>query len=372
MVVIIIALFAASVVGFVDYLTGRDAVISAFYLAPICWVTWVIGRPVGVVLSLVSVAFWLLGDLNLGYSYTHPALPYWNAVMLLVLFLPTVYLLSAFQRAHMHLEETVKVRTAALHREMEERKKAENARIQAERLAVVGSMAAQVAHEVRNPLGAIVLTLDLVKNEIERNPASPSPGGGTELVADIREEVQRIDRVIMDYLALAHPRKARLEFLDLHDLIRHKLALMRGVFAQAGVSLQDDIAEGPAHIRGDADQLWQAILNIVRNSMEAMPDGGTLVVETEVEKDAVILQLTDSGCGMTMEQQEKLFVPFATSKAHGTGLGLVLVQQVIEEHAGRLECTSAPDKGTNFTIRFPLQNRSTAVTQKTGPRVLHP
>lgn len=352
---VLLALVVAGGIGVLDYRTGRDAVISAFYLVPICWITWIVGRSAGVALSLVSVLFWLLGDLLLGYSYSHPVLPYWNAVMLLVLFLPTVYLLSAFQRAHWHLEETVKLRTSALYREMEERKRAEKARIQAERLAVVGGMAAQVAHEVRNPLGAIVLTLDLVKGEIEKS-AGPASGDGTELLGDIREEVQRIDRVIMDYLALAHPRKARLELLDLPELLRHKLNLMRGVFAQADVFLQDDISTDPAYIDGDPDQLWQAVLNIIRNSLEAMPGGGTLAVGTQVENGSILVRLSDTGGGMTSEQLERLFVPFVTSKARGTGLGLVLVQQVMAEHAGRVECASEPGEGTQFTLYFPLQN----------------
>jgi signal transduction histidine kinase len=357
----VLALTLAAGIGVIDYSTGRDAVISAFYLVPICWITWIVGRSAGVAVSLVSVLFWLLGDLSLEYSYTHPVLPYWNAAMLLVLFLPTVYLLSAFQRAHLHLEETVRLRTAALHREIEERQRAEKARIQAERLAVVGGMAAQVAHEVRNPLGAIVLTLDLVKGELEKNE-DRAPGEGTELIGDIREEVQRIDRVIMDYLALAHPRKARLESLDLSALLCHKLTLMRGVFAQADVFLKDEISRRPAPVNGDPDQLWQAILNIIRNGLEAMPGGGTLTVSLEVEKDAAIVRVRDTGGGMTGEQQEKLFVPFVTSKAHGTGLGLVLVQQVVAEHAGRIECLSTVGEGTQFTLHFPLRNGPDGLT----------
>lgn len=346
----------AAGLGVADYLTGHDLVISAFYLFPICWVTWSVGRRTGVILAVFSTITWLAADYWNGYGYFHPAIPLWNALMLLGMFLPSVYLLAAFQRAHVHLEGAVVERTISLQNEIEERKRAELAKLQAERLAMVGMMAAQVAHEVRNPLGAITLSLDLLEDDLGKimEKTGASWAECTELLGALHEEVRRIDRVILDYLSLARPRSANLATLDLSGLISRKLSLMQGVFTKAQTSLETEFSKMPLLISADGDQLWQAILNLVRNSLEAMPDGGTLFVETVRDHDSAVLRIADTGCGMTPAQKEKLFVPFVTSKANGTGLGLALVNQIISEHDGRIECLSAPGNGTTFTIFLPL------------------
>lgn len=347
----------ATGLGVVDYLTGRELVVSPLYLFPICWVTWSVGRSAGVALAIFSTMIWLAGDYLSGFGNSHPVIPMWNALMLAGMFLPSVYLLAAFQRAHVHLEATVTSRTVALQNEIKERKLAESAKIQAERLATVGMMAAQVAHEVRNPLGAITLTLDLLDEDLRKMPekADSRLDESAELVSEMREEVRRIDRVILDYLVLARPRKSSLEPLDLNALIHRKLTFMQGVIIQAGTSLVTNFAKVPLLIRADGDQLWQAVLNLIKNGLEAMPEGGTLRVETTVEQDTAVLRLTDTGCGMTAVQKQTLFVPFVTSKAHGTGLGLTLVYQIITEHNGRIECRSAPGEGTTFTVILPLE-----------------
>ena len=165
-----------------DYITGRDFALSAFYLVPICWACWMAGRKAGITLAVAGAAAWLAGELMSGFTYRHHLTPYWNALMLLLFFLVVVYLLSAFQAAHYHLEETVQRRTAALEAEIQERKRLEAAKLQAERLAMVGTMAAQVAHEVRNPLGSITLNLDLMHKEFDKladgERRSPEEGSG--------------------------------------------------------------------------------------------------------------------------------------------------------------------------------------------------
>ena len=164
-VVVVLALALMLLIGYLDYVTGHDLALSAFYLVPICWAAWAAGRGAGIMLAMAGAVTWLIADLMSGYVYPHPLIPYWNAVMLFVLFLVVVCLLTAFQTAHHFLEETLQQRTAALQAlqaEIKERERLEVAKLQAERLAVVGKMAAQVAHEVRNPLGSITLNLDLI------------------------------------------------------------------------------------------------------------------------------------------------------------------------------------------------------------------
>jgi signal transduction histidine kinase len=108
-------------------------------------------------------------------------------------------------------------------------------------------------------------------------------------------------------------------------------------------------------VQADADQLWQAILNLIRNALEAMPKGGTLELRTASTTDEVVLHLTDTGKGMSEEERLQIFRPFFTTKPVGTGLGLTLTQQIIGEHGGRIECASVVGQGTTFSLSLPLR-----------------
>jgi len=225
---------------------------------------------------------------------------------------------------------------------------------------MVGTMAAQVAHEVRNPLGSITLNLDLIAKEIEklagsdRHPAEE----GRALVSEMREEVHRIRHVLEDYLRFARLPKFRPQPLKPNEFLEEKLAFMEPAFKDAGVKLETEFDVGLKTVHADADQLWQAILNLLQNSLQAMPAGGRLAVSTQREHGQALLRVADSGKGMTEEQVKQLFVPFFTTKPRGTGLGLPLTQRILNEHRAQLECTSTPGKGTTFTIHFPLNDRS--------------
>lgn len=347
----------AFAIGSLDFLSGRDFAVSPYYLVPICWTAWVVGRRAGIWLAVGSTIIWFVSDMMSGYVYRHTFTPYWNALMFLILFLFVVLLISAFQEAHYHLEETVQRRTAALEAEIQERQRLEVAKLQAERLAMVGTMAAQVAHEVRNPLGSITLNLDLIQKEILKLAAEEdhSPDEGRELVQEMREEIHRIQHVLEEYLQFARLPKPQLRPVALNKIMAQKLDFMDGEFERAHVKFHTHFDPAVGTVNADAELLWQATLNLIRNSLDAMPEGGELTVGTWREGGQVRLRVTDTGKGMTGEQQEKLFTPFFTTKPKGTGLGLALVQQITTEHGGHLECESAPGEGSTFTIFLPAQ-----------------
>jgi len=357
-VVTALALVLTAALGIVDYLTGRDVSMSVFYLIPICWAAWVSGRKAGLFVAMACVIAWLISDLMTGE--THPLVPYWNGLVLLLTFWVVVYLLTAFQAAHHHLEETVQRRTAALEAEVAARKRLEMAKVQAERLAAVGTMAAKVAHEVRNPLGSITLNLDLIRKELDKLAESSRhpPKEGRVLVNEMREEVHRIQHVIQDYLQFARLPKLQRRSLALNDLLDQKIAFMQASFDKAKVKWRTEFDPSPAIVNADADQLWQAILNLISNGLEAMPDGGILTVGTERDGAQAALRITDTGKGMTDEQVRQVFAPFFSTKAQGTGLGLSLAQQIVTEHGGHIECVSAVGKGSTFTIYLPLAEKS--------------
>jgi signal transduction histidine kinase len=369
-----LALTLSGLLGFVEYATGYDFHLTALFLVPISWAGWVVGRRAGLVLAITSTVFWLVADLMTGHPYKHPVIPYWNALMLLAFFVVIVYLLSGFQEIHKQLlvaqsqlqnqnerlEETVRQRTAALEAEIVERERLEKAKLQAERLAMVGTIAAQVAHEVRNPLGSITLNLDLVGKEIERLAEAgghPAQEGRT-LVHEMREEVHRIQRVIEDYLRFARLPRMQRKPLKLNEFLDQKLAFMEPAFESARVHVRTEFDTRLKTINADAEQIWQALLNLLRNSLEAMPAGGTLTISTQRDNGQGLLRVSDSGKGMSEGQLKQVFVPFFTTKPRGTGLGLPLTQQILNEHGAQLECASIVGKGTTFTIRFPLDEKT--------------
>lgn len=342
-------------IGIIDFATGRDFQLSAFYLIPICWAGWKVGLRAGILMAFMGPFIWFLGDLESGFTYKHPLTPYWNGLMLVILYLVVVFLLSAFQRAHYHLEEVVQQRTSALQAEIAERKRLEIAKLQAERLATVGTMAAQVAHEVRNPLGSITLNLDLLQKEfIKLNGHAAESGETADLLSDIREEIRRIKRVIEDYLKFARLPKLQLRPLLLNEFLEGKLAFLAGEFDKANVKLRTSFDPELGKIDADGEQLWQAALNLIRNALEAMPSGGELTIGTWRQNGLAQLRVTDKGQGINEEQLRHIFTPFFTTKSGGTGLGLTLVQQIAIEHGGHVECESRVGNGATFSIYLPL------------------
>ncbi|HEY6166934.1 MAG TPA: ATP-binding protein [Verrucomicrobiae bacterium] len=339
-----------------DYLTGREWAVSAFYLLPTCLAGWVAGRAAGLAVGFVCAVVWFFSDRFGGSTYPNPLISTWNAIMLLVFFVVVVWSLTAFHDSHVNLEQTVERRTAALQAEIEERKRLEHAKLQAERLAVVGSMAAQVAHEIRNPLGAIFLNLDLVGKELGVlvNSDTRSPDECQALLREIRSQVWRIRQVLQEYLRFARMPKPERAVLSLKELLEEKLNFVRPMLDQKRVELKMALDPDLPPVHVDSGQLWEAVLNLIRNALDAMPDGGSLAVTTRRNSADALVCVTDTGRGMSEEEVRNLFVPFFTTKSDGTGLGLAYTQQIISEHGGRIDCDTARGKGSTFTIHLPL------------------
>jgi two-component system, sporulation sensor kinase E len=248
----------------------------------------------------------------------------------------------------------------AVVRDITERKRLENAKLQAERLAMIGTMTAKVAHEIRNPLGSIKLNLDLVRKEIDRLSATSqhAPKESRELIDALRAEAGRIQRVIEEYLQFARLPKPKPQPVVLNELLDRKLGFLQASFDEAKVRLRREFDPHTPDVLADEEQLWQAVLNLIRNALDAMPGGGTLTVRTHAESRYAELQIADTGEGMTAEQVRQLFVPFFSTKSNGTGLGLAMAQQIVAEHGGRIECTSVVGEGTTFTLRLPLNGEA--------------
>ena len=222
--------------------------------------------------------------------------------------------------------------------------------IRSERLATVGRMAAQITHEVRNPLASIGLYAELLGDEIAEKGPEPR-----RLLSSIASEVDRLTEITENYLRFARFPEAKLEPEDLGAVVESVLEFSRAELAQAGIALDIAVASGLPEIAGDESQLRQALMNLVRNAREAMAGGGRLRVSVDAGEGQVRLRLSDTGAGIAEGNLAKIFDPFFSTKDKGTGLGLALVQQIVAEHAGRIDVESTPGHGTTFTLTFPAR-----------------
>jgi signal transduction histidine kinase len=225
--------------------------------------------------------------------------------------------------------------------------------IRSERLATVGRMAAHITHEIRNPLASVGLYLELLSDEIGENPEAG------RLVKSLSNEVDRLSEITETYLRFVRLPKPKLEREDLGALASSVMEFSRGELSQAHIDLDLAIASGLPEVAADESQIRQALLNLVRNAKEAMPQGGRIRVAVGlVASGWVRLAVGDSGPGISPENLSKIFDPFFSTKEKGTGLGLALVQQIVSDHGGRIEVDLPPSGGTTFAILLPAAARS--------------
>lgn len=219
-----------------------------------------------------------------------------------------------------------------------------------EQLSAMGRMAAGIAHEIRNPLGIIKNTAQLLREEMR------DASMDTDLVDYIPEEVDRLNETLTGYLEFAKDAPLRLEPVDLVALLRRTLKLVKRDVEGAGVDVQHGLdAVGEVVIDADARKLQQVVLNLVINAVQAMPNGGTLTVGLDAGPDEVQLLVRDTGVGMDAARAQQIFEPFFTSKEKGSGLGLHVVQRIVEDHGGWIELETDPGEGTAFTLVLPIR-----------------
>lgn len=228
-----------------------------------------------------------------------------------------------------------------------------------DRLAALGEMAAGLAHEVKNPLGAIKGAAQLLGD-----PTGKLDATNREFVGIILEEVERLDRVVGSVLDYARPSKGDLGAVDVNAVVRRTIVVL-GSDRTDDWDVRTDLQEGLPFARADAEQLRQVLINLIRNAVQAMAGRGKVVVATRLRSEAslpgaperpgwVEISVRDEGPGIAPHILEKLFVPFFTTKPAGTGLGLAISQRAVEEMGGRIEVHSRPGSGSTFCVVLPL------------------
>ena len=242
----------------------------------------------------------------------------------------------------------------AVFRDITEQRRLLQQSLDAERLALVGTMSAKFAHEIRNPLASIQLNVELIGDALRARPAATGEDDEA-LVRAIASEVQRIRNVVQEYLRfgrLPTVHRAAVEFDA--DLAR-RLAVLAPEVQSRGLRLVPDLAAPGRLVLADADQVWQAIHNLVANAMDAGSRGGTIKVSTRALPGAVRIEIADDGPGIPAAIQDRVFAPFFSTKKAGTGLGLPFTRQVLAEHGATLELESS-EAGTRFRFDLPYAN----------------
>jgi signal transduction histidine kinase len=222
----------------------------------------------------------------------------------------------------------------------------------AERAAVIGRLTSAVAHEIRNPLNFINLSIDHVRSKYE-------PEGERDrerfnrLLGSIKEEIGRLNRLVNDVLNFGRPANLNARRFDLRNTIDPVVGLVRTQAEQQRVEIEVDLPDEPVEVEGDLEKLKSCFSNIVINAIQAMPEGGRLEIAMRTGDEWVGVRFRDTGSGIPEEALDRVFEPYYSTKDTGTGLGLAVTKKILDEHGGRVRVASAPGDGTTFDVELP-------------------
>ncbi|MGE8204927.1 ATP-binding protein [Heyndrickxia sp. NPDC080065] len=229
-------------------------------------------------------------------------------------------------------------------RDITQQKSAESMLLTREKLSVVGELAAGIAHEIRNPLTSIKGLTQLMHE---------SKNVTDEYVKVMISEIDRINQIASELLALSKPQSRKYNQVSLTDILRYVVNIMEPEALLRGVELEFSEAEH-CQIDGDRNGLIQVFINLLKNAMDAMPNGGVIKISSKVENCKAIVSISDQGIGIPPERLKRIGEPFFTLKEKGMGLGLTVSNKIIQEHKGTIEFHSIENEGTNVTMTFPL------------------
>ncbi|HET7838352.1 MAG TPA: ATP-binding protein [Rectinemataceae bacterium] len=250
-----------------------------------------------------------------------------------------------------------RIQGALLHLEdITEKRKREAQLRRAESLASLTTLAAGVAHEIKNPLGAISIHIQLIK-KAALGKAGLDPAILERHLGVVDEEIERLNKIVVDFLFAVRPMDVQLIETDPGELVREIADFMGPEAERAGVSLELELDEGLPRVLLDRRYMKQAILNLVKNALAAMPGGGRLVLSARAGEDGVEISVEDSGVGIAEEDLAKIFEPYFTTRENGTGLGLTITFKIVKEHRGEISVSSRQGQGSIFTISLPVPQK---------------
>jgi len=232
----------------------------------------------------------------------------------------------------------------------------EHSRQSAARASYVGLLASGLAHEIRNPLNAMNMNLQMLEEELEAAGGMPDEEY-RELLESTKSEIKRLDGLVNNFLAYARPGSPQFKSVDLNDVVKEILKFLENDFRQSQINLESDLETLLPRVEIDERQLKQALMNLLVNARQVLDAGGTVKVRTRAGShgEAVVV-VEDDGPGIPEATRERFFEVFYSSRGGGTGLGLPIARQIVEKHGGRIQLDSTVGEGTRFTIRLPRRH----------------
>ncbi len=315
-----------------------------FYYLPIIYAAYRYGVRSGLATSLFSAAIYIPHVyFHWENTQVYALSQYWEMTLFQVIALVTGMLSNAERRERQKNEKSANQLRAA-YAELEA---TVERLVAAERMASIAQLTLSLAHEIRNPLGAI-------RGATEVLETYSLPNGSGEFLGIIHTEVNGLNRLVSDFLAFGRPRQPEKMTTHPNEVAHSALTLVRKRAADQGVKLRTDFQESIPAILVDPEQVKQSVVNLVQNGLDAMPEGGTLSVTTQVAEGKALIRVSDTGPGLTPNARENLFRPFLTTKAKGTGLGLAISQRLISQNGGTITLVENGPPATTFEIGFPL------------------
>jgi hypothetical protein len=229
-----------------------------------------------------------------------------------------------------------------------------------EKLSAIGELSAGLAHEIKNPLAGIKGAIEIIREGVPED--NPHRG----ILGEVLSEVSRIDRIVMSLLSYAKPKKLDFVKVELGNLIRNVISFLRNLADGKRIILRFVGPQEVPWLNADENEIKQLFLNLILNSIEALPEGGEVVIHLEVlPENRLRVEVSDNGPGIPSENLSHVFRPFFTTKIEGTGLGLATCKQIVAEYGGDIQVQSEVGKGTRFTIELPI-SLATARTLSTS------
>ncbi len=234
-----------------------------------------------------------------------------------------------------------------------ERRKREARLRRAESLASLTTLAAGVAHEIKNPLGSIGIHIQLIQKALKQNQCLDEETAGRYLEI-ITEEIERLNSIVVDFLFAVRPMDTSMKRTTVNVVVEEIIEFIKYELEENQVKLKTKLDQNLPKIDLDEKYMKQALINIIKNGVAAMNEGGSLTIVTREDHGYVHIDISDSGIGMNEEQLSKIFEPYYTTKEFGSGLGLTVVYKVVREHNGEVSVHSREEQGTTFTISLPI------------------
>ena len=245
---------------------------------------------------------------------------------------------------------------AMIVRDITESRRTTEEAIESERFNALTLLAAGVAHEIGNPLNSLHIHLQLMERKIRKLP--PAERGALEdSVRVAKDEIRRLDFIVSQFLRAVRPTIPQMLRDDINGVVRESVSFLRAEMEDRGILIELELAESLPQLLVDRDQIKQAFYNVIKNSSQAMKEGGILRIRTSATPAQVSIAFEDTGGGISPENLSKVFQPYFTTKDSGTGLGLMIVRRIVREHGGEVELQSDEGRGLTVTIRLPTSDR---------------